>query len=279
LVRHLDDTRTERIAGGEIRYLRTGKGTPLVLLHTLRTQLEYFLPLLDELDMNTFDVIVPDLIGHGCSSAPPADYTAMYFTDVIEELLASWHLRGAVVAGESIGASIALELAARGNSRVARIVALNPYDYGRWGGIRRSSFLANVVFTTMLWPGIGPTVARVGNRAVLRRILYGGLHDPRNLPDELVDDLHDAGSLPGHARAFRSLIRNWRTWIAGRAHFDAISMPVTLSYGEDDWSRPAERDANAQAIPGVRALTVPASGHFSSLERPADIARLIVNGP
>jgi pimeloyl-ACP methyl ester carboxylesterase len=56
-------------------------------------------------------------------------------------------------------------------------------------------------------------------------------------------------------------------------------MPVTLSYGEDDWSRPAERDANAQAIPGVRALTVPATGPFSSLERPADIARLIVNGP
>jgi pimeloyl-ACP methyl ester carboxylesterase len=69
---------------------------------------------------------------------------------------------------------------------------------------------------------------------------------------------------------------NWRTWIAGRAHFCGISVPVTLSYGQDDWSRPSERDANASAIPGVRAVTLSACGHFSSLERPGDIARLIM---
>jgi pimeloyl-ACP methyl ester carboxylesterase len=273
-----DDLRTERISGMEVRYLRQGTGTPLVLLHTLRTQLEYFAPLLKELDTDQFDVIAPDLPGHGHSSAPRVDYTATYFTDAVELLLDAWDLHDAVVAGESIGASIALGLAARGNARLARVVALNPYDYGRWGGIRRSSALGNVVFTTMLWPGVGALVARVNNKAVLRHILCGGLHDRRNLPDELVDDLHDAGIRPGHARAFRSLMLNWQTWIAARDHFPAIRTPVLLSYGEDDWSRPAERDANAQAILGARAITLSACGHFSSLERPGDIARLIMRG-
>jgi pimeloyl-ACP methyl ester carboxylesterase len=74
-------------------------------------------------------------------------------------------------------------------------------------------------------------------------------------------------------------MRNWRTWIEARSHFPYISVPVTLSYGEQDWSRPPERDANARAIPGVHALTLSACGHFSSLERPADIARLIEEGP
>jgi pimeloyl-ACP methyl ester carboxylesterase len=277
-VRPTDDIRTERIGRADIRYLRRGNGTPLVLLHTLRTQLEYFAPLLKELDTTKFDVIVPDLPGHGRSSAPTAAYTSTYFSDAIEALLDALDLHDAVVAGESIGASIALELAARRNPRLARVVALNPYDYGRWGGIRRSSILGNFVFTTMLWPGIGPLVARVGNKTVLRRILYGGLHDRRNLPDELVEDLHDAGSLPGHARAFRSLMLNWRTWIAGRDHFSAISVPVMLSYGDDDWSRPAERDADARAIPGASAVTLAASGHFSSLEWPGDIAQLIMRG-
>ena len=39
--------------------------------------------------------------------------------------------------GESIGASIGLILAARGNPRIVHVVAVNPYDYGRWGGTRR----------------------------------------------------------------------------------------------------------------------------------------------
>jgi hypothetical protein len=38
------------IHDGEVRYLREGTGTPVVLLHTLRTQLEYFRPLIDHLD-------------------------------------------------------------------------------------------------------------------------------------------------------------------------------------------------------------------------------------
>jgi len=54
--------------------------------------------------------------------------------------------------GASPRASIALALAAHHNPRVARVVAINPYDYGRWGGIRRSSSLAKVLFTAMLWP-------------------------------------------------------------------------------------------------------------------------------
>jgi pimeloyl-ACP methyl ester carboxylesterase len=275
---YLVAAKTLRTSDGEIRYVRTGSGTPLVLLHTLRFQLEYFFPLLDHLDKRRFEVIVPDLPGHGRSSAAAVDYTAMYFADRIEELLELWNVHDTVLVGESIGASIALELASRHNPRVSRVVALNPYDYGRRGGIRRSSGLANVVFTVMLWPVLGPVAARARNKAILRRILYGGLHDRKHLPDELVDALRESGGLPGHAAAFRSLMRNWRSWIQARSHFSEIAIPVTLSYGEDDWSRPPERNANAIAIPGVKALTLSACGHFSSLERPADIARLIEEG-
>jgi pimeloyl-ACP methyl ester carboxylesterase len=271
----IPDAQTARLAGADIRYVQAGTGQPLVLLHPLRAQLEYFVALMSQLDMTRFHVSVPDLPGHGWSSAPRRAYTAGFFTETVSALLDYWDVNDAVVVGESIGASIALMLAGRANPRIARVVALNPYDYGRRGGIRRSSGLANVVFTSMLWPGIGSLVARVGNKAVLRRILEGGVHDPRSLPAQLVDDLHAAGSRTGHAGAFRSLMCNWATWIAARDCYGAISVPVTLSYGEYDWSRPDERDADAQAIPGARAITLPGCGHFSSLERPGDIAHLV----
>lgn len=260
--------------GGALRYLRGGAGRTVVLLHTLRTQLEYFLPLIRELGAE-FDVVVPDLPGHGQSAAPAVEYTAQYFTDTTEQFLEAAGLRDILLAGESIGASIALAIAGRRNFRVAGVVAINPYDYGRWGGIRRSSVLGNVLFTAMLWPGVGPIVARSDTKGILRRVMEGGLYDPHKFPAELLDELYRCGSLPGHARAFRSLCLNWRSWIRARTAYAGIRIPVTLVYGDEDWSRPDEREATARAIEGVRRVSLPNCGHFSCLDEPRHIARII----
>jgi len=242
--RHLPpDVHRTALNGCDVRYLHVGSGTPVVFVHTLRTQLEMFLQVIEQLDTTQVEVIAIDLPGHGESTAPPVDYTAGYFTDAVESLLDHLDLHKAVFVGESIGASIGLILAARGNPRIAHVVAVNPYDYGRWGGARRSSPLNNVVFTTILWPVLGPIVARAGT--------------------------------PGHARAFRSLCLQWRTWLSARAQYGAITLPVTLVYGDEDWSRPAERDANAREIPGAHLVTLKATGHFASLETPKEIADLI----
>src|SRR6516225_1806358 len=263
------------INGCEVRYLRLGAGTPVVLVHTLRTQLEMFLRVIEKMDTAELEVIAIDLPGHGESTAPPVDYTANYFTDAVEGFLERLELRDAVFVGESIGASIGLILAARGNPRIAHVVAVNPYDYGRWGGARRSSPLNNVVFTTILWPVLGPIVARAGTPGLLRLVLAGGLHDWHKLPPGLVGEIARCGRLPGHARAFRSLCLQWRTWLSARAQYGAITLPVTLVYGDEDWSRPAERDANAREIPGAHLVTLKATGHFASLETPKEIADLI----
>jgi pimeloyl-ACP methyl ester carboxylesterase len=269
------DTHRTTLNGCEIRYQRLGAGVPVVLVHTLRTQLEYFRALIDEIDGTRYDVIALDLPGHGESTAPRADYTADYFSDAVEALLEHCGLHDAVLVGESIGGSIALILAARGNPRLQRVVALNPYDYGRWGGIRRSSPVNNVIFTTMLWPGVGPLVPYAATRRILSLVMAGGLHDRKSLPQELVDAMHRCGLLPGHPRAFRSLSQQWRSWISAREKYRSIELPVTLAYGEEDWSVPAERVANAEAIPGARAVTLEHAGHFSCLEKPTEIASLI----
>ena len=270
-----NDLHWVNVNGCDLRYLRTGTGTPVVLLHPLRAQLEYFMPLLHHLDTARFEVIALDLPGHGESGAPHADYTATYFTDAVAGFLEATGVRAAVLVGESIGGAIALALAARHTPDIARVVSLNPYDYGRRGGIRRSSPLANVLFTAMLWPAAGTLVAHASTKAVLKRVLAGGLHDPQKLPDDLVDDMYRSGSRPGHPRAFRSLCQQWHSWISARDQYPSISMPVTLAYGDHDWSRPPEREANRRAIPGAHTALLDGCGHFSSLEKPGEIAPLI----
>jgi pimeloyl-ACP methyl ester carboxylesterase len=264
-----------QVDGAAVRYRRHGHGRPVVLLHPLRMQLEYFDPVCSELGDADAELIAVDLPGHGRSGAPAADYTASYFTDAVEAFLDHLNVVDAIVVGESIGASIGLGLAARHCRRVAGVVALNPYDYGRWGGIRRSSATGNVVFTTMLLPLIGPVVAQAGTKGVLRRVLEGGLYDPRHLSPQLVDDLYRSGRRPGHGRALRSLSRNWQSWISARDRYPAIQVPVTLAYGDHDWSNDDERDANRRAIPAVRATTIHGCGHFSSLDKPAHVTALI----
>jgi len=263
------------INGCEVRYLRAGSGTPVVFVHTLRTQLDMFLHVIERLDTTQAEVIAIDLPGHGESAAPPVDYTAGYFSDAVEALLEQLQLHHTVFVGESIGASIGLILAARGNPRIAHVLAINPYDYGRWGGARRSSPLNNVVFTTILWPVVGPIVARAGTRRLLRLVLAGGLHDRHNLPPALAGQIARCGRLPGHARAFRSLCLQWRSWLSARTQYCQVNVPVTLVYGDEDWSHPAERDANARAIPGAHLVTLTATGHFASLDKPGEIAGLI----
>jgi pimeloyl-ACP methyl ester carboxylesterase len=132
-----------------------------------------------------------------------------------------------------------------------------------------------VLFSAMLWPGVGELVLSTGTKGILGRVMEGGVHDPRNMPPALVDALWQCGSLPGHARAFVSLCRNWNTWIAARSSYSAIEMPVTLAYGDYDWSWPADREANVRALPAARPLSLERCGHFSCLEQPPRIARIV----
>ena len=103
---------TAQVNGAALRYQRRGAGRPVVLLHPLRMQLEYFDPLCAELGDAGAELIAVDLPGHGHSAAPAVDYTASYFTTAVEALLDDISVADAIVVGESIGASIGLGLAA-----------------------------------------------------------------------------------------------------------------------------------------------------------------------
>ena len=53
------------------------------------------------------------------------------------------------------------------------------------------------------------------------------------------------------------------------------SAPVHLIYGEKDWSRPSDRQANKQLLPTAEFTQVPNAGHFIALERPDVPANLL----
>jgi pimeloyl-ACP methyl ester carboxylesterase len=255
------------VNGIRLRYIQAGEGPALVLLHTLRTQLDLFEKVVPELAQH-FTVYAVDYPGHGYSDIPPARYDAAFFADGVEGFLDALDLRDATLAGVSIGGSIALMLAARHHRRVARVVAINPYDYAKGRGMARGSFIARLVVALAGLPILGETVMRMRHFFVMKSILDGGVADPNHIPPDLLMEMYRVGNRRGHYRAFLSLLRNAESWETATQSYSNIEVPVLLLWGDRDWSRPGEREHTRRIVPCAEMATVENGGHFLPLDRP-----------
>ena len=169
------------VGGNKLRYVRCGAGPNLVLLHTLRTQLDLFMKVIPELSKR-FTVYALDYPGHGYSDIPKARYDAGFFTTAVEGFLEKLDLRDVTLAGVSIGGAVPLIIAARHNGRVARVIAINPYDYAKGRGMARSSFVGWLVTYASLIPVMGEMVMRLRNYVIMKAVLRGGVARGRQHP-------------------------------------------------------------------------------------------------
>jgi pimeloyl-ACP methyl ester carboxylesterase len=258
--------------GAEIRYVEVGTGQPLVLLHPLRSQLDYFQRLIPLLLQDEYRILALDLPGFGYSKIPAqAVPDEPYLRSSVMAFMKALELKDAVLLGESIGATLALTTAAALPDRVARVAAINPYDYGeRFGGGVRRSKGGVVVGLFELLGQFAPE-----SRAMLRRLLEGGLTDPRDLPEALVAEYEAVGRRSGYRRTEAMVYKHWHSWVSAIEHYRNVTVPVTLVYGDQDWSKPAERDLRRQLLPKVSLCILTDASHFLSLQRPEQIESLI----
>jgi pimeloyl-ACP methyl ester carboxylesterase len=221
------------LGGVRVRYIKTGAGPNLVLLHTLRTQLELFEKVVPTLAQH-FTVYALDYPGHGYSDIPAARYDADYFVDAVEKFLDALDLRSVTLCGVSIGASISLIIAGRRNPRISRIVAINPYDYARGRGMTRSSFLGWMITVTSETPLLGETVMRLRNFVIMKAVLQGGVANPESIRPALLKEMYLVGNRRGHYQAFLSLLRNAASWEEATRIYGNINTPVCLIWGDRD---------------------------------------------
>jgi pimeloyl-ACP methyl ester carboxylesterase len=266
---------TVEVGGNRLRFIKSGKGPVLVLLHTLRTQLDLFEKVVPELSKH-FSVYALDYPGHGYSDIPKARYDAAFFTKAVEGFLEKLDLRDVTLAGVSIGGAIALIVAAQHNSRVARVIAINPYDYAKGRGMARSSIFGWFVTYASLVPVIGETVMRLRNSLIMGAVLRGGVADASSIPQALMKEMYLVGNRPGHYQAFLSLLRNAASWEKATKDYRRINVPVMLIWGDQDWARPSERERDRKLIQDVEMTTLKPGGHFLSLDRPQELRDLIV---
>jgi len=277
-LRWLPDQKPEFLSltptGPKVRYLRAGQGPALVLLHSIRTQLDLFQRVIPKLS-DHFTVYAFDYPGFGWSEIiPGADYREPAMRAHVVDFIERLDLRDVTLVGESMGATLALTTAAVLGDRVKRVIAFNAYDY--LPGVERANLLASIIIKFVRAPLIGPLFAAMESRATLAGILKGGFHDPRSLPPDFIDELAKGGKRPGYSNVARAVYRGLPSYVAARSYYARIDVPVTLVYGDHDWSRPAEREANRALIKRAKMIVLKDTGHIVSLERPEEFARILI---
>src|SRR4029077_10074319 len=228
-----------RSDGSRLRYFTAGSGPALVLMHTIRTQLDYFLRVIPQL-WDSFTVFAFDLPGMGWSDiVPGARYEEADLRAAVVEFIAGLDLHDVTLAGESLGGALALQSAVDLKERVSRVVAFNTYDYP--SGLERGNPFARFIIGSVRMPGLGPLFAAMENRPIMKGIMRGGVVDDRMLPDDFVVELRKSGRRKGYPGVARAVFRSLKGFVKARDRYRDVAVPVTLVYSDEDWSRPAER--------------------------------------
>jgi pimeloyl-ACP methyl ester carboxylesterase len=189
------------IDGNRIRYIKTGSGPTLVLLHTLRTQLDIFEKVVPTL-AKSFTVYAPDYPGHGFSDIPKADYAPELFVKAVEGFLDKLDLTDVTLAGISIGGVISLIIAAKQNPRVTKVIAINPYDYGGGTGLARANVFAWLTVNIGKVPVLGKHLCAYAMLMWRRAFFEAASPIPRPSPRDFQIRLTPRGADPSTIRLF-----------------------------------------------------------------------------
>lgn len=237
---------TADVEGFRIHSVHAGAGDPLVLLHGLAGSHRWWRFSVAAL-ADRFSVHVPELVGFGGSRPAPRQPGIVEMADI----LAAWLLdvvgAPAYVVGHSLGAEVAIHLAARHAPCVRGLVLVSA------AGVPRA-----------LSPGdLLRTATRFGHPRA-----WG---EPRFLPT-IAADAARAGPWTLLAVTRQILSDDVRPLLP------RIACPTLLVWGEDDPLTPV-RDGRVieSALPAARLVVVPGAAHNVMADRPALFNRIVLD--
>lgn len=263
--------------GSYIRFKKSGSGRPLVLLHTIRNRLEYFdrvTPFLTKF----FTVYAIDLPGFGDSPVhKDVNYDQQYIAKAVVDFVAKKKLSKPTFVGESIGGVLCTTIALMLPKKVERIFVFNPYDYDTFfgEGVRRANQFARFIIWSMSLPVIGSFFTALENKLILWLIFRGGVYNKKAITYRYVSLLSTSIRKPLNVYHTQNVFSNYKSWTDSKKQYANIAVPITLVYGEYDWSSPRERGESRSLLRPQNYVELEDTGHFSILEAPEKAANII----
>jgi pimeloyl-ACP methyl ester carboxylesterase len=264
------------IHGHRRAFVKTGTGPAVLLLHGLGCHHRTWAPVIDRLARH-YTVIAPDLLGHGESDKPRADYSLGGYANGMRDLLTVLGIERATVVGHSFGGGVAMQYAYQFPERTERLVLVSSGGLGPevTPVIRAISTPGyHQVMGALTLPGV-----RHAGKAGLRALSSTGWKTTRDLGE--VAEIYESFKDPSARAAIRHVVRavvDWRGQIvtmADRAYLTE-TMPMAVIWGRDDMVIPVRHASNAAALaPKARVEVIPNAGHFPHKDHPERFVKTV----
>lgn len=251
------------IHGHRRAFRMVGRGPALLLLHGIGDSSRTWVPLMRRL-ARRYTVIAPDLLGHGDSDKPRADYSVAAYANGMRDLMEVLGIDRATIVGHSLGGGVAAQIAYQYPERCERLVLVAT------GGVARDVNpvlrLAAAPFAELAMPPLQWPLGRLGGNLLLGALRALGTDLGRDA-DELravFEGMPDGSSRGAFTRTLRSVV-DWRGQVVTMLDrcYLAEGVPVMLVWGAHDAVIPVAHAQRAHAaMPQSRLSIYPEAGHF-----------------
>ncbi|MCT7659526.1 alpha/beta fold hydrolase [Mycobacterium deserti] len=271
-VREVTPTLHFRTVHGYRRAFRVaGSGPAILLIHGIGDNSTTWSTVQTKLAQR-FTVIAPDLLGHGKSDKPRADYSVAAYANGMRDLLSVLDIDRVTVVGHSLGGGVAMQFAYQFPQLVDRLILVGA------GGVTKD---VNVALRFASLPGASEALALLRLPLVLPALqiagraagaAFGSSGLGRDLPEMLriLADLPEPTASSAFARTLRAVV-DWRGQVVtmlDRCYLTS-SVPVQLIWGSGDSVIPVSHARMAHsAMPGSRLEIFDGSGHFPFRDDP-----------
>lgn len=267
--------------GGEAEPPSPRSDEVVVLVHGFAGSAHTWEPVLAELARrrDPRHIIIPDLVGHGSSAAPWADYSLGGYATGIRDLLAALGHDHATIVGHSLGGGVVQQFAWQFPQHCDRLVLVDTGGLGREvSPVMRVATLpgADWVLPLLTDPRLVGAVGALAHRAraVLPR-LSGSTREAAASFASLAE--------PAHRRAFLHTARSVIDW--GGQRVNAASrlyllegLPTLIIWGTADTMIPVSHAHRAHhLILGSRLELFDGAGHFPHCDHPERFTALLTD--
>jgi pimeloyl-ACP methyl ester carboxylesterase len=252
------------------------QGSPIVLIHCYTCSMNWWGQLAPMLESG-HRVIRVDLLGHGGSDKPGAGYGIDKQANAIAEALNELGVSGATVVGHSLGGTVATALAEQSPELASKIVIV---DQAPDSSFDDESFTQRLGYV----PVIGQAMERLVHIAPSSEVQdqYEDVFAPGfNIasgfenPDEVVDDLRKMTYTAFDETSGAEEDYTDEEPLDERLRGLELSLLVIFG-AEDQVYNTDEAIDRYREIPGARTELVEGAGHSPNVEKPAEIAAMIL---
>ncbi|MET0391170.1 MAG: alpha/beta hydrolase [Polyangiales bacterium] len=253
-----------------------GRGPAILLIHGIGDSCDTWADVIPVL-AREYTVIAPDLLGHGRSEKPRADYSVAAYANGMRDLISVLGIDRATVVGHSLGGGVAMQFAYQYPERCDRLVLVSS------GGVCPE---VNPLLRLLATPNAGLLLSLLrapGARAVSHWFMQLLHRLDTDLGVDAGDLMRMFEALP-ELTARRAFVRTLRSVVDWRGQ--AITMldrcyltqglPTLLVWGNRDAVIPAHHARIAHAaMPGSRLEIFDGAGHFPFRQEPERFLRVL----